>query len=125
MGLTYLFISHDLSMVRHISDRVGVMYLGNMVELAKNVELYDTPLHPYTKALISAIPTVNATVASTKKRIKLEGEVTSPINPAPGCRFRSRCPYATELCGKETPQLEEVKPGHFVACHRCKELNSL
>lgn len=124
MGLTYLFISHDLSMVRHISDRVGVMYLGNMVELAKNVELYDAPLHPYTKALISAIPSVNA-AGSTKKRIKLEGEVTSPINPAPGCRFRSRCPYATELCGKETPQLEEVKPGHFVACHRCKELNSL
>ena len=125
MGLTYLFISHDLSMVRHISDRVGVMYLGNMVELAKNVELYDSPLHPYTKALISAIPTVNATTQSTKKRIKLEGEVTSPINPAPGCRFRTRCPYATELCAKEIPPLEEVKPGHFVACHRCKELNTL
>ncbi len=124
MGLTYLFISHDLSMVRHISDRVGVMYLGNMVEVAKNVELYDAPLHPYTKALISAIPTVN-TAGSTRKRIKLEGEVTSPINPKPGCRFRTRCPYATELCGKETPQLEEVKPGHFVACYRCKELNSL
>lgn len=125
MGLTYLFISHDLSMVRHISDRVGVMYLGNMVELAKNVELYDSPLHPYTKALISAIPVANTEIAATRKRIKLEGEVTSPINPAPGCRFRSRCPYATELCGKETPQLEELKPGHFVACHRCKELNSL
>ena len=120
--LTYLFISHDLAMVKHISDRVGVMYLGNLVELASNVELYDHPLHPYTKALISAIPTADPDEDMSKKQIKLEGEVPSPINPPEGCRFRQRCRYACEQCQKETPALREIKPGHFVACHRCEEL---
>lgn len=119
MGLTYLFISHDLSMVKHISDRVGVMYLGSMVELAGNKELYDHPIHPYTKALISAIPEAEPGEGEGKKRVHLEGEVPSPINPPAGCRFRGRCKYATEICGKEMPKLKEVKPGHFVACHLC------
>jgi len=97
-GLTYLFISHDLSMVKHISDRVGVMYLGSMVELASNHDLYDRPLHPYTQALISAIPTADPDVEATRQRIKLEGEVPSPINPPPGCKFRARCRYAMVPC---------------------------
>ncbi|OUN08167.1 oligopeptide ABC transporter ATP-binding protein OppF [Flavonifractor sp. An92] len=121
--LTYLFISHDLAMVKHISDRVGVMYLGNLVELASNVELYDHPLHPYTKALISAIPTADPEEDMSSKQIKLEGEVPSPINPPDGCRFCQRCRYACEQCRKETPVLREVQPGHFVACHRCEELD--
>jgi len=121
MGLTYLFISHDLSMVKHISDRVGVMYLGSMVELASNKELYDNPVHPYTQALISAIPLADPDEEEGKVRVHLEGEVPSPINPPAGCRFKGRCKYATEICGKEMPELKEVKPGHFVACHRCGE----
>lgn len=121
MGLTYLFISHDLSMVKHISDRVGVMYLGSMVELASNKDLYEAPLHPYTQALISAIPVADPDMEESKNREKLEGEVPSPINPPAGCRFRKRCKYATERCGQETPELKEVKPGHFVACHLVEE----
>lgn len=122
-NLTYLFIAHDLSMVKHISDRVGVMYLGNMVEFAASDELYSEPLHPYTKALMSAIPIPDPEEEKSKKRIPIEGEIPSPINPKPGCRFAARCRYATEECMKDTPELQEVKEGHFVACHRVKELN--
>ncbi|WP_406242627.1 ABC transporter ATP-binding protein [Tissierella carlieri] len=117
MGLTYLFISHDLSMVKHISDRVGVMYLGSMAELASNDALYENPLHPYTKALISAIPVADPSAEETRNRIKLEGEVPSPINPPPGCKFVKRCAYAKDICRKETPVLKEVEKDHFVACH--------
>ncbi|CAK7063823.1 oligopeptide/dipeptide ABC transporter ATP-binding protein [Tissierella sp.] len=117
MGLTYLFISHDLSMVKHISDRVGVMYLGSMAELASNDALYENPLHPYTKALISAIPVADPSAEETRSRIKLEGEVPSPINPPPGCKFVKRCAYAKDICCKETPVLKEVEKDHFVACH--------
>ena len=124
-NLTYLFIAHDLSMVKHISDRVGVMYLGNMVEFASSDELYSEPLHPYTKALMSAIPIPDPNEEKAKKRIPIEGEIPSPINPKPGCRFAARCRYATDACKKDTPNLTEVKPGHFVACHRVKELNEL
>ena len=121
LGLTYLFISHDLSMVKHISDRVGVMYLGSLVELASNYDLYDKPLHPYTQALISAIPMADPDVEASRERIKLEGEVPSPINPPPGCKFRSRCKYAMDICAKEKPELKEVEPNHFVACHLCNK----
>ena len=119
MGLTYLFISHDLSMVKHISDRVGVMYLGAMVELAVNQALYDHPVHPYTQALISAIPEADPDEEEGKPRVHLEGEVPSPINPPAGCRFKGRCKYAKEICGQEMPELKEVEPNHFVACHMC------
>lgn len=122
MGLTYLFISHDLSMVKHISDRVGVMYLGSMVELAGNKALYDHPMHPYTKALISAIPEADPDEEEGKARVHLEGEVPSPINPPDGCRFKGRCKYAKEICGKEMPELIEAEPGHFVACHMCGKI---
>ncbi|QIB27028.1 ABC transporter ATP-binding protein [Caloranaerobacter azorensis] len=117
LGLTYLFIAHDLSMVRHISDRVGVMYLGNMVELTGSMRLYEKPLHPYTKALLSAIPVPEPNIARNRKRIRLEGEVPSPINPKPGCRFVTRCSYAKKECYEDTPVLKEVEPDHFVACH--------
>ncbi len=119
MGLTYLFISHDLSMVKHISDRVGVMYLGAMVELAGNHALYDHPVHPYTQALISAIPEADPDEEEGKPRVHLEGEVPSPINPPAGCRFKGRCKYAKEICGQEMPELKEVEPNHYVACHMC------
>lgn len=122
LGLTYLFIAHDLSMVKHISDRVGVMYLGNMVEFADSDELYSKPLHPYTKALMSAIPIPDPNAEKEKKRIPIEGEIPSPINPKPGCRFAARCKYATEACKQTTPQLEEITLGHFVACHRVREI---
>ena len=121
-GFTYLFISHDLSVVEHISTRVGVMYLGSMVELANKKDMYKNPLHPYTKALMAAIPIPDPDTEEQKKRIRLEGEIPSPVNPKPGCRFVTRCRYATEKCHQETPQLEELKPEHFVACHRAKEL---
>lgn len=121
-NLTYLFIAHDLSMVKHISDRVGVMYLGNMVEFASSDELYAEPLHPYTTALMSAIPIPDPDAEKEKKRIPIEGEIPSPINPKPGCRFAARCRYATEQCRQETPELVEVKPDHFVACHRASTL---
>lgn len=117
LGLTYLFIAHDLSMVKHISDRVGVMYLGCLVELTTSHLLYDNPLHPYTQALLSAIPIPDPEIEKSKKRIKLEGEVPSPINPKPGCRFAPRCRYAKAICSQETPKLKEVEKDHFVACH--------
>ncbi|AUN18990.1 ATP-binding cassette domain-containing protein [Clostridium botulinum] len=117
LGLTYLFIAHDLSMVRHISDRVGVMYLGNVVELSNSQELYENPLHPYTKALLSAIPVPDPKLGRDRERIMLHGEVPSPINPKPGCKFAARCKYAKETCKKEKPKLKEIEKDHFVACH--------
>lgn len=117
MGLTYLFIAHDLSMVKHISDRVGVMYLGTLVELGNSEELYDKPLHPYTRALLSAIPVADPIIGKSKIQIPLEGEVTSPINPKPGCRFAQRCKYAKPICTEELPVLREIEKDHFVACH--------
>ena len=117
LGLTYLFIAHDLSMVKHISDRVGVMYMGHIVELASSKELYANPQHPYTKALLSAIPIPDPDKEKTKVVLPLEGEVGSPINCGPGCRFASRCKYATEQCSKVTPELKEISEAHYVACH--------
>ena len=117
MNLTYLFIAHDLSMVKHISDRVAVMYLGTMVELASSSELYDKPMHPYTQALLSAIPIPDPNVEKSRQRILLEGDVPSPINPAPGCRFKGRCRYVKDICHQQMPALREIAPDHFVACH--------
>ena len=119
MGLTYLFVAHDLSMVKHISDRVAVMYLGSMVEITTSEELYENPLHPYTKALLSAIPIPDPDVELQREqtRIKLEGDVPSPINPAPGCRFKGRCKYAKAICSEQTPQLKDLGNGQCVACH--------
>lgn len=117
LGLTYLFIAHDLSMVKHISDRVGVMYMGHIVELASSKELYANPQHPYTKALLSAIPIPDPDKEKTKVVLPLEGEVGSPINCGPGCRFASRCKYATEQCSKVTPELKKISEAHYVACH--------
>ena len=117
LGLTYLFIAHDLSMVKHISDRVGVMYLGTMVELASSEDLYNKPLHPYTQALLSAIPIPDPDVTKKKARIPLEGEVPSPINPKPGCRFAPRCRYAKPICSEKNPEFREIEPNHFAACH--------
>ncbi|MBQ5812847.1 MAG: ATP-binding cassette domain-containing protein [Clostridia bacterium] len=121
MGLTYLFISHDLSMVRHISDRIGVMYLGSLVEVSASGPLYEKPMHPYTKALFSAIPDIGK--RSSKERIRLHGEIPNPMNPPPGCKFSSRCPYVTDRCHHEAPQLQELEPDHFVACHMAAVLN--
>ena len=117
MGLTYLFIAHDLSMVKHISDRIGVMYLGKLVEVAEAKELYNNPVHPYTQALLSAIPIPDPEVTRAKERIILEGDVPSPINPPSGCRFRTRCPYAMGICAEETPLMQDVGGGHMCACH--------
>lgn len=122
LGLTYMFIAHDLSMVRYISDRVGVMYLGHMMELASSEELYENPLHPYTKALLSAIPIPDPEIQRNRHRIMLQGDVPSPINPKEGCRFVERCPYAIQKCREITPVLEEIKPAHFAACHRVREI---
>ena len=118
-GLTYMFITHNLSVVRHISSDIVVMYLGQMVEKAPTRSLFAMPAHPYTKALLSAIPSMD--VDSRKERIILQGELTSPIEPKPGCRFASRCPFATDRC-RQPQELEEIEPEHFVACHRAKEL---
>ena len=117
MGLTYLFIAHDLSVVRHISNRIGVMYLGSLVELGESYELNRHPIHPYTQTLLSAVPVPDPKLSRTRKRIILEGDVPSPMNPPSGCRFHTRCPYATEKCSQVTPVFREHEPGHWAACH--------
>lgn len=123
LGLTYLFIAHDLSMVRYISDRVAVMYLGHLVELSSSDNVYEEPIHPYTKALLSAIPIPDPSLQKQRHRIMLKGDVPSPIDPPEGCRFYSRCEYAVDICNKVTPKLEELRENHFVACHRSKEFS--
>ena len=123
LGLTYLFVAHDLLVVRHISDRIAVMYLGKMVELADANEIYNHPLHPYSQSLLSAVPVPDPKVARANKRIVISGDIPSPLNAPSGCPFRTRCRYATEACAQSMPPFEEVAPGHFVACHRVKEVN--
>ena len=120
LNLTYLFISHDLSVVEHISDKVGVMYLGRMVEFGKTEDLFEKPLHPYTEALLSAVPVAGPTIQM--ERIPLEGEIPNPANPPSGCYFHTRCRYCTEKCKQAAPEYVELEPGHFVACHRAEEL---
>jgi len=122
MGLTYLFIAHDLAVVKHISQRIGVMYLGHIVELAETKELHANPLHPYTRALLSAIPAFDPEVNKARKRIILEGEIPNPLTPPKGCVFSTRCPYAKEICQQEVPALNELSCGHQVACHFAGEI---
>ena len=117
MGLTYMFITHDLSVVHHFADDIAVMYLGQLIEKAPSGMLFDKPTHPYTQALLPAIPVPS--LNKKRERILLKGEITSPINPKPGCRFAARCPYATDRCRSEEPKLKEIEPNHFVACHLC------
>ncbi len=117
LGLTYLFIAHDLSVVRHVSDRIVVMYLGKIAEISPAEELYQRPIHPYTEALLSAVPIPDLAIAAKRQRIVLQGDVPSPINPPSGCRFHPRCRYATEICSAEEPQLIDHGGGHVAACH--------
>ncbi len=121
LGMAYLFIAHDLNVVRHISHRVGVMYLGSLVEVCDADSLYRNPMHPYTQALLSAIPIPDPEVSRRQKRVVLEGDVPSPINPPKGCKFHTRCPYATERCRQERPETVTVAPGHTCACHKVQE----
>ncbi len=123
LGLTYLFIAHDILVVRHISDRIAVMYLGKMVELADASEIYNHPMHPYTKSLMSAVPQPDPRIARANKRIVLSGDIPSPLNAPSGCPFRTRCPHATEVCAASMPEFKELSPGHFAACHKISELS--
>ena len=123
LNLTYLFIAHDLLVVRHISDRIAVMYLGKMVELADAEEIYNRPLHPYSKSLLSAVPIPDPKIAKSNKRILLSGDIPSPLNAPSGCHFRTRCPYSKNICSECVPAFREISGGHFVACHRVEEIN--
>lgn len=124
LGLTYLFIAHDLAAVRHVSNRVAVMYLGRFVEVGHTESMYDAPLHPYTRALLSAVPVPDPAVETSRRRILLGGDVPNPSNPPSGCRFNSRCPWAETDCKQAEPPLEEVRPGHWVACHFWREIEA-
>ena len=119
LGLTYLFISHDLSVVEYISDKVGVMYLGKLVELADSFELISHSVHPYTRSLISAIPVADPKLARRKEKSGIEGDLPSPVDPPSGCRFHTRCPFAKDICAQQVPPMKEAAPGHCVACHLC------
>ena len=121
LGMAYLFIAHNLNVVRHISNRVGVMYLGSLVEVCESGSLYRNPMHPYTQALLSAIPIPDPEVSRSKKRVVLQGDVPSPINPPKGCKFHTRCPYATDICRQQRPETVTVEPGHTCACHKVQK----